>query len=478
LNNPSPPIHARSLARAALWLEPLILIAAIYFFWFPSNYPYSLAEPIDRFEYRWLLALIVPLIGVRLLLYRRPWTATPLDAWLIALIGIGLFNTEFAPYDTRGAFMLLRPLLGLALVIGTVELARLSNGMTLPATLILILALLIGVLALFATRWDAKSDELYDLARSLPRFELPPFASGGFNPNEIAGAIAWVLPPAAALSFYPFARRWRALNVLAAIAFTLLATALILGQSRFAIAGVLLALLAVAIWVVPRGWPRYAALLAWVAVVALEAALTLNLFDVTRSAGAGSAAVGLSGRDESSFTRRFDIWESGLAIVRDHPLTGAGINNFRAGPVRADYPVAPWDMPVGATEPQPGYQTRILPHAHNETVQIAADLGLPGLIVYIGWHLTLLYMMWVCWRRGDRGAQIVALAVTGGVMAHAVFGLGDAIPLWDRFIFVYWALLGLGAAQYALVRGQIASGRSPLPSPHDAEDVQAHVYTE
>jgi O-antigen ligase len=270
-----------------------------------------------------------------------------------------------------------------------------------------------------------------------------------------------VLPPAAALSFYPFARGWRALNVLAGIAFVLLVGALMLGQSRFAIAGVLLALLAVAIWVVPRGWPRYAALVAWVAVVALEAALTLNLFDVTRSAGVGTAAVGLSGRDESSFTRRFDIWESGLAIVRDHPLTGAGINNFRAGPVRADYPVAPWDMPVGATEPQPGYQTRILPHAHNETVQIAADLGLPGLLVYVGWHLTLFYMMWVCWRRGDRGAQIVALAVTGGVIAHAVFGLGDAIPLWDRFIFVYWALLGLGAAQYALVRRQTAQSAAP-----------------
>jgi hypothetical protein len=41
-----------------------------------------------------------------------------------------------------------------------------------------------------------------------------------------------------------------------------------------------------------------------------------------------------------------------------------------------------------------------------------------------------------------------ALAAGGALAAHAFFGIGDAIALWDRFAFLFWWMLGLTAAVY------------------------------
>jgi hypothetical protein len=61
-------------------------------------------------------------------------------------------------------------------------------------------------------------------------------------------------------------------------------------------------------------------------------------------------------------------------------------------------------------------------------------------------------MLMACWRRGDRRARVAAVAVGGGLLAHLIYGITDAIPLWDRFSFVYWIMLGLAGGQYALIR--------------------------
>ena len=127
-----------------------------------------------------------------------------------------------------------------------------------------------------------------------------------------------------------------------------------------------------------------------------------------------------------------------MAIVHDYPLTGVGLSMFRDGRVRAQYPAS-------------GFEGRILPHAHDEFLQVATDMGLPGLIVFGAIYGVAGWMVLRIWRRGDAAARILALALGAALLAHAVYGLTDAITLWDRFAFVFWLMLGLLAAQYALV---------------------------
>lgn len=73
--------------------------------------------------------------------------------------------------------------------------------------------------------------------------------------------------------------------------------------------------------------------------------------------------------------------------------------------------------------------------------------------MFIGFYVVAAFMAWRIWQQGDREARIVMLGILGGLLAHAVYGLVDAVTFWDRFAFFFWLMLGLLAAQYRLVTG-------------------------
>jgi O-antigen ligase len=255
----------------------------------------------------------------------------------------------------------------------------------------------------------------------------------GFNVNEIAGAMAFLIPLIGGIAVYSWTTqpqkhsdRWH--RVFAGVVFCLLWLAAFLGQSRLAIFGILPMLLVITIVLIPRGRWRAASLLCITFFTVLQVLMLGGAFS--------SQPEMVAERDQDSLSSRLLMWNSGLQIVRDYPLTGSGLNTFRIAAVRNLYPV-------------PGFDR--IPHAHNEWVQIATDLGIPGLIVFGGWFVVLGWMLLNIWRLGDTKAKALALAIACGILAHMIFGLGDAIPLWDRFAFVLWWLVGLAMAQHLLV---------------------------
>jgi O-antigen ligase len=177
---------------------------------------------------------------------------------------------------------------------------------------------------------------------------------------------------------------------------------------------------------VPPGRRRYLAYSALIGVSLLQLAITLSLFSAASQPRARSY-------DEASFSARVYIWNSAIQIVRDHPLTGVGMGMFRSSPVRQRYPV-------------PGYEQQVLPHAHNEWLQIAADFGLPGVAIWVLIQGAAAWLLLRISRTGGAAERALAVGLLGGMLAHGVYALGDAIPLWDRLAFVGWWQLGLTAA--------------------------------
>lgn len=419
-------------------------------FWYPSWYP-GVAPPteIDRAEYVWLLGLIPLFMAARYVVHRRLFTPTPYDPWFVLFILLAFINVDRAPYPSRGIFMIARPLLGMALVYYLVELTRVRQSLRPALWLVVGVALVVGLMAVGTTQWTEKSidflfiiDRLPDLT---PLFSVENFIRGGFNPNEIGGAMAWLIPLTYGLIALP--GRPRHLQRVSGVAFALLLLALMLGQSRAAIIGVLGALTVMTLLVIPRGRWRNSALVGIILLTVVQSAVLLNVFpDFSGRAGISIEEAGLSARDERTTNQRFDIWASAQAMVTDYPLTGVGMSLFRYNQVRNDYPIPNFDFPANPNVTN--FQRRLVPHAHNEFVQITTDLGLPGLVVFTAWNVIAAGMLWVVWRKGDHAAQVVAVAVGSGLVAHAVYGLADAIPLWDRFNFIYWLMLGLAAAQY------------------------------
>jgi O-antigen ligase len=446
-------------ARWLLRLEPLLLLWITFVFWYPA--------PPVRDHWLWLLWLCLPMIGARWVLYRRLWTRTPLDGYFLAFAGLCFLNIYAAPY-TRGILMLGRPLQGMVLFAYCAEYARTRGSMTgLLATSVLFTALA-GTAALTATQWvDYKFDQFQFILERLPVVNwntMLPGAYVTFNPNEIGGALAWLCPLVGGIMIYCWRSRQRLVVSLAVTgAFVLALTGLFLGQSRFSLAGVLVTMMILTVLLVPKGRWRYALLAVLGFLTVLEVSIVLNLLPPGEETGAsGSTPTGsISARDEGSFNKRFGLWESGLRIIGDYPLTGVGMSMYRDSRVREAYPAPGRDHP---------------PHAHNEFIQVGTDLGLPGLIIYAAWHIVAGWMLFKTWEKGDFGAKAVAAAVAGGLVAHGVYGMGDAITLWDRFAFVYWWLLGLAGAGYVLTcRGPFKhdSAASSVPDTRQATAAKA-----
>ncbi|MBZ0295356.1 MAG: O-antigen ligase family protein [Anaerolineae bacterium] len=407
---------AKRLGNYALQIQWPLLGVLVVAFWFPLSI---------RAEWTWLLLLFVPIMLLHWWLERRLISTTPIVVLSLVLLILGVLNVVYAPY-TWGLVMLGRPLLGVLIIYTFVETSRLHGNVRIPLLILVGLAVFIGALALFTTQWNEKSASFDFLLNYLPRWRDIPGFEGGFNANELSGALAWLLPPMAGLAVYRWAHKLPRVGV--TLAFVLLFLALILGQGRMAIIGTLVALAVVIYLLVPTGKWRRIAWVALVAVTVFELVLIFNPAERER----------LEARDEISFTTRLYMWQASLEIVRDHPLTGVGMNMYRTRVVRDQYPV-------------PGYENRVLPHTHNEMLQLGTDLGVPGLILFVALVAVVGYMTWVCWRSGDAMARAVSVSMAAGLLAHGIFGMADAITFWDRFAFVLWILLGILAAQYTLV---------------------------
>jgi O-antigen ligase len=390
--------------------------------WFTQLAFWHISPPI-RDRWVWLLLLPLAFTAVRWLITRRLSAPPTLALIIISFLALSMFNFEAAPLRRQEYWVLVcRPLAGMWLVAATAQLVQWEGRLRWPLAALGVVALAGVGLGLFATQWDGKSAALDPILQALPRLDhraFLPDAQLSFNPNEIAGALALLCPLMLGLAYW---RRGGQRAAWALIGLGLLA-ALMLGQSRFALVGVGVSVGLGALLLL-RG-----AALRW-SMAALAALVIVEILIVGAVPGDRATAepLALAERDIASLERRFDMIERSLQMLRNHPLTGVGMSMYRTAIRQPAYQIPAFEA-----------QHFTAPHAHNLWAQVAADLGLPGLIWYGALHAWIVGMVWRLWRTDRR----LACAVGGAFLAYGLYGLGDAITLWDRLGFVWWALIAL-----------------------------------
>lgn len=265
----------------------------------------------------------------------------------------------------------------------------------------------------------------------LPRFVqgIPRSIAGGFARNGVGGTLAFVVPLLAALIFgrttddgrpTTVSSRWSAVVMLA---FALSLITLMLTQSRGGILGTAAGLLVVAVWRERK--------VAWVAGAG---ALGLTVLFALGYGGALVEFVLRMDARTATLASRLEVWQRGLMMVRDFPYTGIGIGTYN--------PIAHWLYPFFIAAPD-----EVVPHAHNQFLQVAVDLGVPGLLAYVG-LLTAFGTSAARAYRANRSAPIRALIVglAAGMFAHHVFGLTDAFMLGTKPGIVMWIFFAFAAA--------------------------------
>ena len=387
--------------------------------------------------------LLIPLLwGAAWIARRRPVPVTPLNGTLL-LLAFMLLVSLYATYDLAAS---LPKVSGMILAFGVffqvVRLSQSRRGWWGSLAFFFACGLGIVALSVLDTQWASKVGGLDVLtSRLAPHVLSLPGAEQGLNPNELAGTLLWILPLSASLAGFVLLHTrafwgrlgWRmpGFSLFLALNSAILLLAIVLLQSRSAYAGLAVAgvMLAAFAWMARRRAMVFAA----VAIIAL---LSVSIF----AQGSGTLNVvdlaGSSGVAADSTQGRLEIWSRALYAIQDFPFTGMGLNTFRTV-VHLLYPL--FIIPPGLD----------IAHAHNEFLQAALDLGLPGLVAFLALYLTTFWMLRELWESpatmGIERAlwRTIILGLTGGLLAHAVFGLTDAIAFGARPGVLFWMLLAL-----------------------------------
>jgi O-antigen ligase len=161
--------------------------------------------------------------------------------------------------------------------------------------------------------------------------------------------------------------------------------------------------------------------------------------------------------DQQSSEERLVAWRAGWRMIQAHPWAGVGLGNFK--PMMLQYR-------------DPGTNDDTM--AHNNYVEIAAELGLPGLAVYLAilvctYH-TLTQVRRTTLRASARLVRHAALGMQASLLGYAVasfFMSAEYIKLFWLIVFLSMCLPSLRRPQAVWVDGV------PVEEPADLGDYPA-----
>ena len=485
-----------SLRGAAIFIDRLHwlwLALAAPFLLFPSP---SRSLALFAVPALWLVAWLAG---------REPLPRTPLNTALLLMFFMVLVSL-WATYDIGYSLPKISGMvLGIGVFFAVAREAGHPRGWILSLLAFLGIGLGIAALGVIGTSWaSSKITFLEPIIARLPRFiQGWQGAETGLHPNEVAGALIWVLPLmitiSAALFFLPRyqhrpafgagknedaraqrkdwrekMRGWRLVGVtiLCLAATFFVAAVFLLSQSRGGYVGLALTLPVLILIALPPRWRWYSlALLALLAIVL--GVLLASRGEAVRAWLTGSDLASDPALSLNTLEGRLEIWSRAIYGIQDFPFTGMGMNTFRKV-VSALYPLFTIS---------PEFD---IAHAHNEFLQAALDLGIPGLAAFLALYIGAFWMLADVWKaarllplntghcllitakspKGDYCSLItdhcslitrsLTLGLGGGLLAHLLYGLTDAVALGAKPGVLFWMLLGLIAGLYSQVRSNRA----------------------
>ena len=193
----------------------------------------------------------------------------------------------------------------------------------------------------------------------------------------------------------------------------------VLSQSRNSILGMAITFLVAFLLCYPRRWY----LLTFVPIV-----IAIMIWIILHDVRLYSYWVMMRGEVAISFQQRVTIWARAIYMVQDFPFTGIGMGNFE----RLADSLYPFSIDPGGIH-----------HAHNLFLQIAVDLGIPGLITWLAAWLGIIHISWRIYRgshpfKALGAALFISQIVLGsvGLLDSVVWGGTKTAPL----VWIVWGV--------------------------------------
>lgn len=378
---------------------------------------------------------------LRWILTNRPVTRTPADLAILGLLVMAPVTVWVTVLPNITIPQVYRLLNGIALYYAIANWAVTKFRLRWLVWGSSAVGVLLALFALVSVEWPTSKWVSIPVA-IFSRFKI--LVADAVHPNVMAGSLVIILPVALAVLLFG----WKQLNqkerplVIAAVIGMVGVLGLTLSRGAWvAFASVLIVLVCLR-W--RFGWLSLTAVGVGATAFCLDGGLTVQskLFDfVLRDANA-----------------RLEYWSRAIMMIQDFSITGIGMGSFGS---LADA-MYPFSLSASGS----------VPHSHNLILQVAVDLGIPGLI---SWLAILVLMILSAWRvyRVGRAQQNYWLAGLGaGLLASqvalVVHGIFDAVT-WGmvRPAPLVWVIWGLCVAALHLVeQGDRSSEKlvEPVPS--------------
>lgn len=269
------------------------------------------------------------------------------------------------------------------------------------------------------------------------------------HPNQYAGFLAALIPLAVAMVFTASAPR--TLRWMSGLGLAVGVPALVWSYSRGALAAIVVGPI---VWLIVVR-PRFAL------VAAIMLAVLAYLF------APGVVSQRFKSTSGAEVEIRSDIWAAALDIYSEHPILGAGVNNFSTAYARLP------TVPSGATQRRllQGEELLIPPHAQNLYLNILAEEGLIGILAFFLFAGAAIRRAFVGSRSDDPLTRNICLGIGAGMTALAVHSFLDvglygevAFPLFSM-IAVATTLTGMERETARAPASSESSGAPPLALP-------------
>ena len=401
----------------------------------------------------WFLAPAVPLLifpnraaslGVSLIfvLWVIRWVArghisvrTPVDVPIVALLVILPVALHASVDLEMSQITLYQILAGIALFYGLANSLHSEKAVWQMAVLLTFAGAglaVVGPLGVgpLETSWSSGTFfALPDLYRRIPLL-LP----DTINANVLAGALVAVLPIGMSLllatdsSFFLSSRRVLITRALLGLAVMLMLATFIPIQSVGGYLALAIGLLLLA--VLSNRWFLVASVLA-----------VLGFLVLIQRLGVTQVTDFLLATDPLSRSGvRYGIWARVLYMIQGSPHAGIGLGTFRK--------VALMMYPNFFS---PSWGT----HAHNLFLQVAVDLGLPGLVAFSGLFSGTSIIAWRAYRafgaQGKTPLRALASGLLASLLVIGIHGLVDVV-IWDaKSAIIPWCIMGLAIALHRVL---------------------------
>jgi putative inorganic carbon (HCO3(-)) transporter len=428
-----------SLYRVAHWLvcvEPALVMIVAPFLLFPNR-----LTP-------WLLFLLALPWLARKLVHGCFTAPTPMDGPILVLACMLPVSLYISLDVERSMPKLYGIVLGLAVFYAIVNHVRKPSQAWCVGLGIVALGMAVSLLALLGTEWRATGAlSLPPAFGSVGRLlaDMGGSLSGGFNPNQVGAALTLLLPfatslfvlgrssvrgtvndpltPLGILCRLSLSRGWIWLS-LSLFSVILMMATLALTGSRAAVLGT-----GVALFLLLSFWRVQSRL---TLLVVMIAALSVIVCQGPQQMLHSMLVVGELG----SIAGRTELWQRALYMIQDFPYTGVGLNIYSLT-ANSLYPLL---------TSSPEHVLR-LTHAHNVFLQIAVDVGLPGLAAYLGILIAFGAAWGLCYPRLEHGPlRALTVGVLCSMVAYHVYGLFDCLTLGAKPGVLLWMMWGLMAA--------------------------------